>query len=62
MNGENEKNNQGTSPEMKLKITEFIVTQYSPVINSDKINTFYTYKKQLYKDAYYSEIEHPPQA
>ncbi|MEO8665718.1 MAG: hypothetical protein ABI462_09500 [Ignavibacteria bacterium] len=58
----NEDNNdsKGTTVEMKLKISEYIVKEYSPVLLSEK-NKDYTFHNNIsFTKGFSSDIEHPP--
>ncbi len=61
MNDEDNKSNNGTTSDIKLKLTEYVVTDHSPVLNSGQTDLFYTVNYLIpFKDIS-SEIEHPPQ-
>lgn len=61
MNDEDGKNSNGNSPEIKLKLTEYVVTEYSPGLFPNNSNQYYSnnYLKPVPSSP--SEIDHPPQ-
>lgn len=61
MNDEDNKNNNGTTADIKLKLTEFVVTDHSPFLNSNQTDLFYSDNYLIpFKDIC-TDIEHPPQ-
>ncbi len=62
MNEENNNDKRSASSEMKLKITEYIVEDYIPVLNSDETFSYYSNDRFIKIKGYLSEIDHPPQS
>lgn len=61
MNEEDNKNTNGTVSDIKLKLTEYVTTEYSPSLTSDKSNIFYTDNYLFPAKDICSDIDHPPQ-
>mgnify|MGYP001400339087 CR=1 FL=1 len=61
MNDEDNKNNNGTSSDIKLKLTEYVVTENSPELISSRTDLFYSDNYLIPNKDIFSEIEHPPQ-
>ena len=61
MNEEDNKNTNGTSSDIKLKLTEYVTTEYSPSLTSDQSNIFYTENYLFPAKDICSDIDHPPQ-
>jgi hypothetical protein len=61
MNDEDSKNNNGTTSDIKLKLTEYVTTEFSPALTSNQTNTFYSDKYLIPVKDISSDIDHPPQ-
>lgn len=58
---EESNNKSGAATDIKLKITEYVVEEYFPNLNTDKVISYNSNKNFMQVKDYYSEIEHPPQ-
>jgi len=61
MNEENDKGKTSGAPELKLKLTEYIVSEFAYKMVPEKIIDYQLYKIFMPQMDYYSRIEHPPQ-
>jgi hypothetical protein len=61
MNEEDNKNNTGTASVLKLKITEYVTTEYFPSLTSGQSNIFYPDIYLIPIKDICSNIDHPPQ-
>jgi len=61
MNDQENRNSKGISSDIKLKITEYIVSEYLPEQTSDKSIKFYSYLNHFNLKEPVSDIDHPPQ-
>ncbi len=62
MNDQESKNSKGISSDIKLKITEYIVSDYLPELTPDKLIKFYSYLNHFNLNETISDIDHPPQS
>lgn len=62
MNEEDSNSKKGTSSEIKLKLSEYVVADYNPDLIANKNNALYLYSSLLPEKDFFSEIEHPPQS
>ncbi len=58
----NDKDSKGTAAEMKLKISEFIIKEYQPVLFTEKNMGYILSNYILQEKDFYSRIEHPPKS
>lgn len=61
MNEEDNKNNNGTASVLKLKITEYVTSEYSLALASGQSNIFYPDNLLIPVNQFCSDIDHPPQ-
>lgn len=61
MNEQDDKNNKGTSAEIKLKITDYLLTDYLENLYPGNLNEIYSIDKFKQVQDFYSDIDHPPQ-
>jgi len=61
MNEEDNKNNNSTASVLKLKITEYVTSEYSPALASGQSNIFYPDNFLIPVNQFCSDIDHPPQ-
>ncbi len=60
MNEDNDISKKGSSAEIKLKLSEYVVKDSDSDLHSKKINTFYSLNSIFPAKEFHSDIEHPP--
>lgn len=60
MSDQEDRNTKGTSSDIKLKITDYIVTDYIPDLHSDDLNILYSAYAFSHTKDHCPEIDHPP--